>query len=102
MSVRLLSTVWDSGRCEGGTLLVLLALADYSNDQGECWPHVDSLAAKARLTQRQTHYILRQLKTDGVLAIQSGGGRGRASTYQLKAGTLKLDSVKPISLKSAT
>lgn len=106
MSIRLLSAVWDSGRYEGGILLVLLALADYSNDQGECWPHVDSIAAKARLTQRQTHNILRQLEADRVLTIQSGGGRGRASRYQLNAETLKSvsvkpTSVKPISLKSA-
>jgi hypothetical protein len=94
-----MSAVWSDAPYEGGILLVLLALADYANDEGECWPRVDSIAAKARLTQRQTHNILRQLKADGVLTVHSGGGRGRSSHYKLNTETLKRGSLNSVSVK---
>lgn len=100
MSVRLISAVWSDAPYEGGVLLVLLALADYCNDNGECWPRVDSIAKKARLTERQVYSILRQLKTDGVLTVQSGGGRGISSRYKINPETLKPNSLNSTSLKS--
>jgi MarR-like DNA-binding transcriptional regulator SgrR of sgrS sRNA len=105
MSVRYSSAIWESGRFEGGVLLVALALADYANDEGECWPKAASIATKVRLTLRQTHNILRKLEKAGFLTIQSGGGRGKSSWYRLNLETVKpvsvnSNSVKPISVKS--
>ncbi len=100
MSVRLISAVWSDAPYEGGVLLVLLALADYCNDEGQCWPRVESLAAKARLGTRQTRNVLKQLKADGILSVQTGGGRGIVSRYKLNVETLNSISVKPNSVKS--
>src|SRR5204863_6314663 len=55
----------------------------------------------------QTHNILRDLKNDGVISLQKGGGRGvpnhyRIHTETLKSISVKSDSVKTISVKSAT
>ena len=107
MSVRIMSVIWERAPYDGGTLIVLLALGDYCNDEGECFPNVCSIARKARLGERQVHNILRDLKNDGVISIQKGGGRGVSNRYRIHTETMnsvsvKSDSVKPISVKSAT
>jgi hypothetical protein len=84
MSIRIMSKVWDSAPYEGGALLVLLALADYANDEGECWPKIETLATKARMSARQAQNIIRQFQSEGVISIQPGGGRGRASRYTIE------------------
>jgi hypothetical protein len=102
-----MSAVWEHAPYDAGALLVLLALSDYANDEGQCWPNVSSIAGKTRLGVRQVHNILRQLKSDGAISIKPGGGRGVSNRYQIHTETLKSisvksDSVKPISVKSAT
>ena len=102
-----MSAIWERAPYDGGTLIVLLALGDYCNDEGECFPNVCSIARKARLGERQVHNILRDLKNDGVISIQKGGGRGISNRYRihpesLKSISVKPDSVKPNSVKSAT
>lgn len=86
MSIRLLSKVWDSGAYAEGTLLVLLALADWANDDGgSVFPFVEQVAAKARLSTRQAQRALKTLREDGVLEPikNTSGGRGRRVEYQI-------------------
>jgi len=67
MSIRTMTTVWDSGCYDGGALLVLLAMADYADEEHICRPSVGALARKARLSERQIIRILNHLKTDGAI-----------------------------------
>jgi hypothetical protein len=97
--------VWESAPYEGGTLLVLLALADWANDDGYCFPGVAAIAEKARLGERQVHNILRQFRTDGVIEVEHpGGGRGVKNRYRLTLNwnAVKCSAVKPDSVKSTT
>jgi len=60
----------------------MLALADFANDQGECWPSVPVLAEKARLTERQTRRVLDKLVEAGeIRRIRSTGGRNKRNRY---------------------
>ena len=69
-------------------MLVMLALADYADADGLCWPSVDKIAQKARLGSRHVYNILRRLRADGVISVETrGGGRGTATRYR----TTKLD-----------
>ena len=84
MSIRVMTSVWDDARTKAHTeLLVLLALADWANDDGHCWPTVAALAAKARLSERATQQILGRLAATGRIRRISGGGRGRATQYEV-------------------
>lgn len=68
MSIRIMTAVWDSQRYDAGTLLVLLAMADYANDDDRtCHPSIGRLADKSRLSRRQVLRILDRLKSDGVI-----------------------------------
>jgi hypothetical protein len=91
-------------------LLVLLALADWANEEGVCWPSLPTIAKKARLGTRQVNNILRRLLADKVISIEKeGGGRGIVNHYRLHLGndslklqTLNQNSLKCNSLKSPT
>lgn len=88
MSIRVMTAVWDNGPTKQGHLLVMLALADYSNDQFECWPSMKSIAAKARMTERGVQKILRTLEDEGWLFIQTGNGRHGCNQYRINASRL--------------
>ena len=53
-----MTRVWDESKQRGGALLVLLAIADFADDEGKAFPSVQTLAAKSRLSESQTHHIL--------------------------------------------
>lgn len=96
-----MTAVWDKTPYEGGALLVLLALADWANDQGKCWPSVASIARKARLNERQVYNVLRTMRADGVISCEAGGGRGKASVYTIN--TAKIAGLPDLeTLQSAT
>jgi len=63
MSIKVMSKVWESAPVGGSKLLLLLALADFSNDAGESWPAAETLAAKIRLSRAQTFDILKALES---------------------------------------
>ena len=84
MSIRVMTSVWDDLRTQAHSeLLVLLALADWANDDGYCWPTISALAAKARLSERAVQQILGRLTATGRIRRIQGGGRGRANRYQV-------------------
>lgn len=78
-----MSLVWERAPYAEGSLLVLLALADWADDNGVAWPSVDGLAHKARLQRRRVQYIIRKLKGEGFLDIEEGGGRRKRHRYSL-------------------
>jgi hypothetical protein len=86
MSIRLMSRVWEDSPQKGGDLIVLLALADWANDEGHCWPSMPTLAAKARMSERNVQKILTRLKDEGEIEIFNGGfisGQNRTNTYKV-------------------
>ena len=50
MSIKIMTRVWDNAPYEGNKLLILLALADFADEDGQCWPSQAVLASKARCT----------------------------------------------------
>lgn len=84
-----MTLVWERAPYTSGSLLVLLALADWANDEGVSWPAIDRLARKARLERRSTQYIIRQLKADEMIQIDEGGGRGKRHKYFINVQKLR-------------
>lgn len=82
MSVRVMSCVWELP-LRAGEKLVLLALADFANDAGECWPDIQRIANKSGKSERSIYRIIAKLENDGIVSRQSGGGRGKPNHYLL-------------------
>lgn len=53
--------VWAKSEARDATLLVALALADWADEDGYCYPSVRQLATKARVTPRSVYRALQQL-----------------------------------------
>lgn len=50
MSIRTMSKVWECSQHSGSNLLMLLAVADFSDDDGMAFPAVEKLAKKCRMS----------------------------------------------------
>lgn len=75
MSVAIMTTCWKHSQARGTDLLVLLALADIANDDGECWPSIPHLAKKCRLDTRTTQRRIRSLEELGEVVVVVCGGK---------------------------
>lgn len=83
VSLSATSQVWAHSRQESGNLLVLLALADYADDEGFCFPSVPSLAGRARITVRHCQRILAGLVASGELVKLETGGGAKSTRYRV-------------------
>lgn len=84
LSIKIMTAIWENSDREGSQLLLLLAMADHANDEGICWPAVDTLAKKVRLRKRQTQYLINELEKSGAIQrLHMGGGRGKATNYRV-------------------
>ncbi|MBU1223091.1 MAG: helix-turn-helix domain-containing protein [Gammaproteobacteria bacterium] len=92
MSIRVMTKVWDCPDVGGGSdLLALLALADWSDDEGRCWPSVAAVAKKIRLQPRQAQRVIHQLIEDGFVVVtgnSSGGAPGMTRQYRINLNRL--------------
>jgi len=87
MSIRMMALVWeDKSVTSPIERLVLLALADYSNDEGQSWPSIPRVAERGLVTQRALYRVLARLKAAGKLTIKSGGGKHKTNVYTLTLG----------------
>ncbi|WP_417273488.1 helix-turn-helix domain-containing protein [Celeribacter halophilus] len=94
MSIKIMSKLWENGPQRKTQLLVLLALSDFANDEGHCWPSMATIAKKARLTERGARKVVRQLEADGWLEVHIGSGRHRCNVYIIHTEP-KTENVKP-------
>jgi hypothetical protein len=86
MSVRVLERVWAAFPGSGSDLIAMLALADWSDDAGRCWPSVATIATKMRLQPRQAQRVLNGLIQRGFLEVTgnpNGGAPGSTRRYRV-------------------
>lgn len=93
-----MSRVWET-RCETHTQkLVLLALADNANDEGECWPSIQTIYHKCNLTERAVCYELKRLSKNGWIKASkrtdSKTGARKSNRYRIDLSKLPLNPVQ--------
>ncbi len=71
-----MTAVWDREDLSSTQKLVLLALADWANDEGLCWPSINRLATKASLTSRAVQKTIRSLEEAGFIKREEVLGKG--------------------------
>lgn len=83
MSIKLMSSVWEIETLSATHKLVMLALADWANDDGLCWPSINRLSVKTSLTERGVQKAIRALEDMGLVRRDEVVGKG--NKYWLKA-----------------
>ena len=80
MSIALMTLAWKSSFA-AGKKIVLLALCDNANDQGECFPSVSMLVEKCSMSERSVFNHIADLEKTG--AIVRHNRPGRSTVYML-------------------
>lgn len=83
-----MTRVWTAYPNGGSELLVMLALADWSDDTGRCWPSMPAIGKKVRLTEKQTRRVVHGLIQAGYLTVDLPGGGSMSSRYQISLDRL--------------
>ena len=91
MSVAATSYVWERSEAEGADRLVLLALADFADENGNCFGSWGKLEQKTRLSRATVARCLRRLQDSGdLLMVEKGhrriAGNGAEATVWRIAG----------------
>jgi len=86
VSVRVMSIVWEIALPDSEKI-VLLALADCANDEGDCWPSMATLARKCSKTDRTIQSAIKALVAAGHLTRRENPGKGCNYTVHPVRGT---------------
>lgn len=81
MSIRIMTDVWEHSEAKGTELLLLLAIADYANDEGRAWPSLSTLGKKCRVGVRHVVRLMHQLEDRGEIKIMRRVGRRGNNHY---------------------
>lgn len=88
MSISAINAVWKLATLPGVEKSVLLALADYANADGMCWPSVATLARKCGWSERTVQESVRKLEAMKLLAVEKSvsGGKQTVNRYMVLPG----------------
>lgn len=98
MSVSVMTWAWQL-RIPSNEKIVLVALADRANDDGECWPGYASLAEKCSMSERNVMRIVASLETKNLLSIttrkDAENNRQKTNIYRLNVEQKPGDILSP-------
>jgi Helix-turn-helix domain len=75
MSVEIMTQAWKTSCPNCTSKLVLIALADNSNDQRVCWPSIDYIAKKCDLSINAVSSQIKKLELMGLIEVDRSIGR---------------------------
>ncbi|MHA1597515.1 MAG: helix-turn-helix domain-containing protein [Alphaproteobacteria bacterium] len=87
MSIKAMNWAYDQFDVKPTPKLVLVTLADFSNDSGECWPRISLIARKCSLSARSVRDQTKLLEAKGKIEIVPrwrADGTQRSNLYILK------------------
>jgi len=99
MSIRVMDWIW---RCRielrGSLLIVALALADWaSEDGGDIFPSIKTLASKARISPREARRIVARLEASHFLVRErSGAGRENHARWRINLTLPETGQNRPV------
>ncbi|EGJ8975821.1 helix-turn-helix domain-containing protein [Salmonella enterica] len=94
MSSKILGNVWDACAAhdvKGAKLVIMARLADYSNDDGICYPSVETICRQLGLGESTVRMAIAELESAGWLRRESRrkGNRNTSNLYHLNAERLE-------------
>ena len=101
MSIHMMSDVFKRSKSKGTARVVLLALANYSDEHGKCWPSLGRLARDSNVARRNVINAINALEELG--EVERAGtktSRNGVNVYHIKLGGD--ESVTPPQLDAAS
>lgn len=76
MSIKQMQKVWDNQELEANKKLIMLSLCDNANDEGFCYPSIDTTCKKTGLSKPTVIKHQKELESDGYLLSKKRNSRG--------------------------
>jgi hypothetical protein len=89
MSIYVTSAAWKNSRASGATLLMLLAICDFADDEGRAFPSIKTLAEKSRICERTAQYSVTELINLQELVVTRGAGPKGCNLYHVQVQNLR-------------
>lgn len=94
MSTKLTGYVWDACAASGmklSSVAIMARLADFSNDEGVCWPSIETIARQLGAGVSTVRTAIAKLEADGWLSRKARrqGNRNASNVYQLNVAKLQ-------------
>ncbi|MBU4683290.1 helix-turn-helix domain-containing protein [Cedecea davisae] len=107
MSTKLMSYVWDGCAATGmklSSVAIMARLADFSNDEGVCWPSVETIARQLGGGPSTIRTAIAKLEKDGWLTRTSRrkGNRNDSNIYRLNVSKLQVAALSQLSVSDAS
>lgn len=83
MSIKAVEWAFKEGPDNAHDLLVLVALAEYADKHGCCFPSIKTLATKCRMSERGVQNSVQHLIAGGFLVVERGGWQEGSNRYRL-------------------
>lgn len=91
-----MAKVWELSQHGGTDLLMLLAIADFADDQGNAYPAVATLAEKCRMKPRNAQVILSALRDSGELDVRPNEGPKGTNLYRVTLASQGVQHSAPL------
>ena len=99
MSIRIMSQVWNMEIDDSTTKLTLMALADFSDDEGYCYPSYEVLAKKISKSKRTAIRAVEKLAELGFLKKEKrelNDGTSRTNLYKIVSENERVTQTPPM------
>lgn len=99
MSIRIMSQVWNMEIDDSTTKLTLMALADFSDDEGYCYPSYEVLAKKISKSKRTAIRAVEKLAELGFLQKEKrelDDGTSRTNLYKIVSENERVTQTPPM------
>lgn len=84
MAIDHIEEVWKHGPEDKHDRLVLLVLAGHADKfTGECYPSIERIAERAKISDRTVRRVVGRLDEEGWLGVDRGSGRSNTNVYSL-------------------
>jgi Helix-turn-helix domain len=83
MSIEVMTRVWKHSQAYGGDILILLAIANYADENGRAYPSIPTLAQRGRMSERNAQYCIQHLEALGELKVERNAGPHGCHLFQV-------------------
>ncbi len=87
-----MTLVWENSSASGTELLLMLAIADFANDDGEAYPGITRLSRKCRVSKSSVQRAIKSCIENGELSVYYNNGietgHGKTNLYEIHSERL--------------
>ena len=97
MSIKAMNWAWEQ-KLPPNSKLILMAIADAADEDGDCWPRVKTIAKKCGVSERTVQRVLKDFITSNLLKVTprfSHEGRQVSNNYRLNSTVSYPDNLSP-------